>query len=1000
MSRWTDVESLFERLRDATPEERRTILDAEGDEGVVVDVSSLLEAHDGAGDFLERPAFEHPDAREERWTQELVDRGNIGPYRIIGVLGAGGMGVVLEARQEHPDRSVALKILRGASWSEDDREVRLFQREVEALARLDHPNIARIYDAGRTGDGQHWFTMELVRGLVFDEYVTEGSLPLRARLELFGRLCSAVAYAHRRGGIHCDLKPSNVLVADSGDGPHVKVLDFGLARVVREGQGSQQSMIEGMRGSLRWMSPEQTRVTDDRIDVRADVYALGVMLYELLTERVPYNLEGLAPLEAARIICESPPLAIGTSVPRDLATITRKALEKDAARRYEGASELGEDVRRWLAREPILARPPSPAYQMVRLVQRHKILFGSVLLIIGLSLAFAISASVQAARLQVERDAADHHARVVDRLIQWWGEKVLAAADPSRSPNPRITLAEVLRARARDIELDFADEPVVAARLHHMFARSWISIGLFPRASSHLVRALDLRRQHLGAEEMLTLSVMNDLATVFQKLGRTDAAEDLFREALSIRRRLLGPADHPLLLTSINNLGFLLNAQGRHEEARPLLEEAYERRRRSLGEGHEYTLSTKNNLAVMYIDLDQQEKAEPILQDVLSARQQRFAEHHPLVVRSVVNLARLRMLQGRHEDAGRLLSECRRVTTDVLGLDNLSTLEVMDAQALLHRYVGAIAEATKVGSEVVAARRRILGDRSPETLKSILKLAKLRHAARDGRGAALLYEEVIAGQRAVGRPEERVLLEGYQGLAVLCHDEGLFKRARRVCEEALEYFEEVLPAEHSNALMMRGFLGFILFDAGEHEEAEELLNGVVEAQRRVNGPGSERTLLTSQYLAQLYLKTSRVEEAERLARYVMDPRRSRRGLRNQHTMTAMRVFASSLFMQQRWAECREVLRELVGAMADVMPSVGDFRAVSLVDLANCEKELGELEAAEALFRRAHALIEGGEVHRSLDKGLQERLVMGLAETLDKLGREAEAAKWRAGQSDR
>jgi len=328
----------------------------------------------------------------------------IGGYRILRRLGEGGMGVVYEAEQQSPRRLVALKVIRGGSLAHD-QAVRLFEREVQALARLKHPGIAAIYEAGQTLDGEHFFAMELVRGETLAAFLArrsrETGRPLDAEevLRTFARICEAVNYAHQRGVIHRDLKPSNILVTGSAAAPdshtpplpEIKVLDFGLARItdVDVQATTMVSEVGRILGTLPYMSPEQVRGNPDEIDLRSDIYSLGVMLYELLTGALPYELPRRALHEAARVINEEPPrppraavAILGSSssvrvkrVARDLESILLKCLEKEPARRYQSVAGLAGDLERFLTSQPILARPPSAVYQLQKLVRRHRLGF-------------------------------------------------------------------------------------------------------------------------------------------------------------------------------------------------------------------------------------------------------------------------------------------------------------------------------------------------------------------------------------------------------------------------------------------------------------------------------------------------------------------------------------------------------------------------------------------------------------------------------------------------
>lgn len=1004
MSRWSDVESLFDRLRDLPPTERRTILESHDDAETVVEVVSLLNAHDEAEGFLDDPAFVHPDVSEEQWTADLVERERIGPYRITGVLGAGGMGVVLAARQEHPDRAVALKLLRSGPWT-SDRHVRLFHREVEALARLEHPDIARVHDAGTTDDGQHWFSMELVRGVPLDAFVAGRELSRCACLELFRRVCAAVGYAHQRGVIHCDLKPSNILVAGTADGYALKILDFGLARIMRheDPEDAVTSRPGGIQGSLAWMSPEQARGDDDAIDVRADVYALGVILHQLLSGSFPYDLEGLAPHEAVNVICDQAPAPLPAGTPTDLVTIRTKALEKEVARRYEGAFELAEDVRRWLDREPILARPPTTAYRLTRTIQRHRFAVAAIATLIALLTGFTVYALLQADRLAEERDEADaqraeaeHQRSRAARISDFWLKSVLRSANAHASPDPNVKFKDLLRARAPDIDRRFQDLPEVAANLHHEFARLWQSLSSMPLAARHLERARDLRREHLGPEHSQTLSAMNDLASVYEVLGRRAEATALYEEVLAVRRRLFEPSDDQKLLTSINNMGFILAGQGRHEEAEVLLEEALKRRRRALGETHFQTLSTKNNLATIYVARDELDRAEPLLREVLRERRRQLREHDPKIFRSVANLARLLIQKGAHGEAEALLLPARERATKVLGTHHLMTLDLLASLARLRRAQGRRDLDLRLTRTVFERSREVTGPDSPSTLKAMFKLARSHEFARDFVRAAKVLEELLRLHKRATPRTSSAYLEVYRAIAVIHANLGSWKRARRVLDEGLEFLGEELPDDHPTMLMLRGTLGTVYRRLGDLDAAEDLLEQAYQGLRRVEGDADERTLLVLVGLAQLRLEMDRFSDAERAASKAFDGLVGVRSLNHPNTLMALRTLATACQRQNKFAEAEGHLKVLAEAFSTIMKQDVDIRAITMIDRANCLRELGRLQESELLFRQADDLIRDREIHPALNGDAARRtLYEGMAKTLEALDRSEEAATWRS-----
>jgi tetratricopeptide (TPR) repeat protein len=571
-SRAQRIESLFFSVLEQPRELRAGVLLREcgGDEILKSEVQRLLDADDSGSELLETPAYA-PIGREPL-VVTLAGGQRIGGFQIVRLIGSGGMGDVYEAVQDQPQRVVALKILRAGAATRD--AVRRFQSEADVLARLSHPGIAQVFAVGVHEDGLFaapYFAMEFVADAVdLMQFARERGLDLKQRVTLFLEVCAAVQHGHQRGVIHRDLKPGNILVGNVGS---PKVIDFGIAKAQDAGLRTTFATDLGqLVGTLQYMSPEQLRGDTAEIDIRSDVYSLGLILYELLADRRPYDLSRLSLPEVALRLQQAEPPPLGTlrrELRGDLATIVAKSIEKDSSQRYQSVGELSADLERFLGDEPIVARPPSAAYVLRKFARRNRALTAAALISAAAIIAGAAVAGWMAVEATRERNAARSATRRAERINHFL-MRVLSAADPKNS-SADVTIRQALDSAAASIAPELADDLQVAGDVRHLIASIYERLGMHQRAEEQMRMALETRRRSGRPDDGLA-DTLRDLAWVVVHRD-PDEAERLFIESGSVHFAVHGPDETEPIRTQIN-VSVVRMSQKRFAEAESLLRES------------------------------------------------------------------------------------------------------------------------------------------------------------------------------------------------------------------------------------------------------------------------------------------------------------------------------------------------------------------------------------------------------------------------------------------
>jgi eukaryotic-like serine/threonine-protein kinase len=666
------------------------------------------------------------------------DLGSIGPYRLIRKLGEGGMGLVWLAEQSAPvKRQVALKIVKALRY--DKSALIRFDLERQALAIMDHPAIAKVFDAGSTAEGQPYFAMEYVPGLPITQYCDEKRLSLNERLLIFIKVCEGVQHAHQKAIIHRDLKPTNILVVEVDGMPVPRIIDFGLAKAISQQPpgGTLVTRAGGLVGTPGYMSPEQMDPLVADVDTRTDVYSLGVVLYELLTGAMALDTQRWEskPLhEVLRQVHEEEPTSPSTRLSNDPAAvaiaekrstapgqlahmlrgdldwITLKALDRDRGRRYGTPAEFAADLGRYLRNEPVIARPASVAYRTKKYVQRHKFGVAAATAAALLLIAFGVTQAVQLRRIKRERDRADRVTKFMTGMFK--------ISNPSEARGNAVTAREILDKSSKDIETGLRKDPELQAQLMETMAQTYTGLGLYGRAQDLVEHARAIQSSLYGERNRETLASESYLAQLLRAQGHLPEAEKSLRNTIGAQRQVLGPND-PDTLASMDRLGYVYANEARHADAENLFRQTLNAERTVLGPDDPRTLGTLNELAEVLTPQGRYKEADQIYGELIAAQTRALGPDHPATLLSMSHAAENLEEEGRFPEAEKIYSDVIDVQRRVLGPEHPQTLRAMMMLAVTMMKEGHYAEADKLQSQIIGIKTRVLGPTHTSTLQSM-----------------------------------------------------------------------------------------------------------------------------------------------------------------------------------------------------------------------------------------------------------------------------------------
>ena len=901
--RWREIDLVFAEALDRPPAGRKAFLDeaCAGDAELRLAVERLLLADEASDTFLDRPASEMLGLIPE------VEAGErLGPYRLLRRLGAGGMGTVYLARREdeHYQQDVALKILR--SGLQGTEAVHRFLAERQILARLEHPNIARLYDGGSTPDGRPYLVMELVEGLPLDEYCDHHQLTLDQRLDLFRRICSAVQYAHQNLLVHRDLKPGNILVTEAGE---PKLLDFGIAKRLEPGSATKPDLTQtGSRVMTpSYASPEQVR--GEAITTASDVYSLGVVLYGLLAGRGPYRVESGLIHEIEGAICEqeperpsaalfragSPPAeeiarvramrprALRRRLQGDLDNIALMALRKEPARRYGSAAQLSRDLEHHLQSLPVVARPDTLPYRTRKFVRRHRVGASAAALVVLLVAGFIVSLIVQGRRIARERDKARYS---LSFLLDTFKD-----ADPYHTKGEHLTADEILTRGAERVSRDLSDRPDVQAALMDAIGEVERGLGRYDRAEPLLGRGLALRRATFGPGSLEVAESLEHMGLLKRERSAFIEAERLLRQSLAIKQARLGDRSLETAKT-LNELGNLLVNNGNAVEAEKLHREAGR-------------IATRAEGAV-----------------------------GPTVAQSLLYLSRAKLAQGNRGAAERIARQALVVESGAVETRDPRLLDVQSQVGSVLIQAGKYKEAETLLRKTLSAQREVLGRQHPDVSDTLQSLAYVLH--REGHWAAAeeINRDLLQTVRSQFGPSHRLVDETLTNLGTDVDAQGRPAEALRYYEQALEIRRQNYPHDSAQVAQALLLIAGAYRGLKQYPQAISFSGQALEILEKIKDPHVDFAL---REIGRDYMSQGSPTEAEPYLRRTLALRRESLGRDHPDLATAKFTLADCLVDLGRYDEAEALLREARVSLQKHAEDNGD--------------RLGQIEDIEDKLRR-------------------------------------------------
>ena len=909
---WNRLQELFYAAVDMEPGERSAFLELEcgGDQALLREVEALIESSTAET----RISLAVQETAASAFEARPGDR--IDAWEIVRLIGRGGMGAVYHAvrADSHYKKDVAIKLMRVGLGGEE--LLARFRAERQILANLDHPNIARLIDGGTAPNGSPYFVIEYVEGVPIDEYCRQHRLSVRVRLELFRRLCEAVIYAHRNLVVHRDIKPANILVTGEGE---PKLLDFGIAKPIGGGErhAAATQVFERLM-TPEYASPEQVR--GEAITTATDVYLLGVLLYELLTEQQPFQLDTATSAEIETTICEVDPKRPALAAPQlrrelqgDLDNIVLMAMRKEPSRRYASVEQFSEDIRRHLEGYPVLARGDDWSYTATKFVRRHRLAVAFSAVFILVLIGFGTAMAILARRVVVERDEARAQQSRAEQVTKFLMDS-FRVADRSGQQGRTVTAKEILDRGSDRIATELKEQPGVRAQMMNTMGEVYESLGLYDRAQELLTNSLSTRQQVFGSQsgevgeslaalgelaetkgdyETAETNYRRDLAlqrklsgersggaaeaearlgSALSRRGKNEESERLLRESLSIRQELFG-GESTQAADSLNRLGIFYDAAQKYAEAEPPFREALGIRTRVLGHESPVTANSLSELANLLNNRGKLDEAEQLQREALRIDRKLYGDQHILVADDLHALGDVLFNEGKYQDAVGVDREALAIYQHALGPEHPQVANILIGLGNAEQRRGDLKQAEGDMRSSIEMFRKLLGEHHPETASAIHNLGNLLLQSGDFAQAEKLEQDLVDWSREHGDNSPG---HGYN-LATLAgakRARGDYKGADADYRETLEIFRQAYGETHFNYGRALASWGTNLISLGDYKDAEKALRDSRAVYLRVDKPSQLDVSFSLVGLAQVLLLEGRVGEAEKAARQAYDIRRS------------------------------------------------------------------------------------------------------------------------------